>query len=162
MRSWLGFLNQERPPTWVRASLPSEIWSWESSSEPRTRCWERSGCWGQGRETCYPSGVVDSSSSIPASLVDQPRSSWETHEEAELCVRSRRDLMNRCGADQLLEGLGREEKHLDMEVSFRKLATHLATPIQFGTLLFPPRYYQITHGLRSHKVQVKFPYAIWF
>ena len=71
-----------------------------------------------------------SCSSIPASLlVTQPRSSWETHEEPELWLRSRLDLMNRCGADQLLEGLGREEKHLDMEVSFRKLATHLATPI---------------------------------
>jgi len=77
-------------------------------------------------------------------------------------MRSRLDLMNRCGAEQLLEGLGREENHLDMEVSFRKLATHLATPIQFGILLFAPRYFQITHGLRSHKVQVKFPYAIWF
>ena len=50
------------------------------------------------------------SSSIPASLlVTQPRSSWETHEEAELCVRSRLDLMNRCGTDQLLEGLGRKK-----------------------------------------------------
>ena len=29
MRRWLGFLNQESPPTWVRASLPSEIWSWQ-------------------------------------------------------------------------------------------------------------------------------------
>ena len=46
------------------------------------------------------------------------RISWETHEEAELWLRRRLDLMNRCGADQLLEGLGREEKHLDVEVSF--------------------------------------------
>ena len=71
------------------------------------------------RKRVIPLEKQISSSSIPASLlVIQPRSSWETHEEAELWLRRRLDLMNRCGADQLLKGLGREEKHLDMEVSF--------------------------------------------
>lgn len=35
---------------------------------------------------------------------------------------SRLELTSRCGADHLLERLGRNEKPLDMEVSFSKLA----------------------------------------
>ena len=34
-RSWLGFHNQEGPPTWARASLPSVIWSWEKQQWAR-------------------------------------------------------------------------------------------------------------------------------
>ena len=35
MRSWLGLLSQGSPPTWVRASLPSEIWSWQKQQWAR-------------------------------------------------------------------------------------------------------------------------------
>ena len=44
--------------------------------------------------------------------------------------------MDRHGAGKLLERLGMKEKHPDMQVSFRKLATHWATLTQLITLLY--------------------------
>ena len=163
MRSWLGFLNQESPPTWVRASLPSEIWSWESSSEPRTRCWERGGCWGQGRETCYPFGVVDqlllhpsfSHWSAPKFMGDT-WGSWTLYEK-----QTWPDKQTWCTSSSGVAG--KERKASGCGGELQKLATHLATPIQFGTLLFSPWYFQIFHGLRSRKSrEVKLTFGIWF
>ena len=120
MRSWLGFHSQKSPPTWVRASLPSEIWSWQKQQWARDQVLGKKWNWGQGRETCCPFGEYIISSSNPASLLfNKSRSTWETHAGAELWLRSRLNLINRSGACHLLEQLGRKERHLDLEVSFR-------------------------------------------
>ena len=58
---------------------------------------------------------------------------------------------------------GKERKASGLGGELQKLATHLATPTYFGTLLFSPWYFQIFHGLRSHKSrEVKLPFGIWF
>ena len=155
MRSWLGFLNQERPPTWVRASLPSEIWSWESSSEPR--------CWGQGRETCYPFGEADQLLLHPCfspchsaqKLMGDTRGSWawcekQTWPDEQVWCRSTSG------------GAGKEEKHLDMEVSFN--AGHSLgyfNPI-WHLILFLSYTFKYLMDLRHYKVQVKVPCGTWF
>ena len=121
MRSWLGFHNQESPPTWVRASLPSDIWSWEEQYHARDQVLGKK--WGlrsgKGNVLSLWSSMSAPPPSLLLSLSISPVCMWKTHTEAEFWLRSRFDLMNRRSAHQFLECLGRKEKHLDMEVSFR-------------------------------------------
>ena len=94
------------------------------------------------------------------------RHDWATslslfHEEAELWLRSRRDLTNAHGAHQLLERLGKKEKHLDIEVSFRSWPPTWLLQPTLVPYFFSPRYFQISHRLRHPKVQVELPCGIW-
>ena len=119
MRSWLGFHKQEGPPIWVIASLPSDIWSWEEQHHARNQALGKKWGLSQEREMCYRFGVV-SSSYMPASvLVNQPRSMWKTHAEATLAEKQiwPDEHIRWCTSSSGVAG--KEEKHLDKEVSFR-------------------------------------------
>ena len=138
MRSWLGFHNQESPPTWVTPSLPSEIWSGEEQHHARDQVLGKK--WGlrPGKGNVLS---LWSSMSAPPSLLLSLSISPE--------VRGRHMQKLNFGEKQIRPDeqtwctsssgvAGKERKASGHGGELQKLSTHLATPTQLVPYSFLP------------------------
>ena len=163
MRSWLGFHNQESPPTWVRPSLPSEIWSWEEQHHARDQALGKK--WGLRSGKGNVLSLWSSVSAPPPSLLLSLSISPEVHGRhmQKLNFDWEADLTWWTDVVHIIFWSGWEGKKSIWTWRWASEAGHslgYSNPVWY--LLFSPWYFQIFHGLGSHKIQVTFPYVTWF
>ena len=153
MRSWLGFHNQESPPTWVRPSLPSEIWSWEEQHHARDQALGKK--WGlrsgKGNVLSLWSSVSAPPPSLLLSLSISPEVRGRHMQKLNFGEKQiRPDEQTWCTSSS--GAAGKERKASGCGGELQKLATHLATPTQFGTYSFLPdtfKYFMDWEVIRS-------------
>ena len=164
MRSWLGFHNQESPPTWVTPSLPSEIWSGEEQHHARDQALGKE--WGLRSGKGNALSLWSSMSAPPPSLLLSLSSSPEVHGRhmQKLSFGWEADSTWWTDVVHIIFWSGWEGKKSIRMWRWASEAVHslgYSNPVWYLTL--SPWYFQIFHGLRSHKFrEVKLTFGIWF
>jgi len=136
----LAVLPQSREPSHLSQSI-SAFWDLELGEQQWARdqgpLRKKGGGWGQGRKTCYPLGVVYQLLLHPCLFPCQSALNFMGDTWGSWALTEKQTWLDeRTWCTSASGEAGKEGKASGHRGELQKLATHLATPTHFGTLLF--------------------------